>query len=288
MKKTLLATVAAAALFAGTSFAMAEGMGRDQGGGAGGGAQQSQRGGGEMNKSGAESKGSEQKGAQQKGAQSEQKGGKSQTTGQGAQSEQKGAQQKGAQSEQKGAQQKGAQSEQKGAQQKGAQSEQKGKGATTGQGTGMDQQKSGQAQQKSGQTEQQKTQQAPSGRNQAQQPSGRGQAQQGQQGGATTGQGAATSTQAGGAVNLTSEQKTQIRTTVLQGSNVPRVERSSVNFNISVGTVVPRSGSVRIVEVPDTIVRIHPQWRGYRYFVVDEEIIIVEPSSYKIVAVLNV
>ena len=276
MKKTLLATVAAAALFAGTSFAMAEGMGRDQGGGAGGGAQQSQRGGGEMNKSGAESKGSEQKGAQQKGAQSEQKGGKSQTTGQGAQSEPKGAQQKGAQSEQKGAQQKGAQSEQKG------------KGATTGQGTGMDQQKSGQAQQKSGQTEQQKTQQAPSGRNQAQQPSGRGQAQQGQQGGATTGQGAATSTQAGGAVNLTSEQKTQIRTTVLQGSNVPRVERSSVNFNISVGTVVPRSGSVRIVEVPDTIVRIHPQWRGYRYFVVDEEIIIVEPSSYKIVAVLNV
>ena len=275
MKKTLLATVAAAALFAGTSFAMAEGMGRDQGGGAGGGAQQSQRGGGEMNKSGAESKGSEQKGAQQKGAQSEQKGGKSQTTGQGAQSEQKGAQQKGAQSEQKGAQQKGAQSEQKG------------KGTTTGQGAGMDQQKSGQAQQKSGQTEQQKTQQAPSGRNQAQQPSGRGQAQQGQQGGATTGQGAATSTQAGGAVNLTSEQKTQIRTTVLQSSSAPKVSRSSINFSLSVGTVVPRE-RVHFVAVTPTLIDIHPEWRGHFYFVVDEEIIIVEPSTFKIVAVLNV
>jgi hypothetical protein len=102
----------------------------------------------------------------------------------------------------------------------------------------------------------------------------------------TTGQGAAGTTQAAGAVNLTTEQKSTIRTTVLQGSSVPRVQRNSINFNISVGTVVPRT--VHFVEVPDTLVRIHPAWRGYRYFVVDEEIIIVEPSTFKIIAVLNV
>ena len=51
--------------------------------------------------------------------------------------------------------------------------------------------------------------------------------------------------------------------------------------------MVPRSG-VRFVTVPDTIVEIHPAWRGYSYFIVDEEIIIVEPSSFKIVAVLTV
>jgi len=92
---------------------------------------------------------------------------------------------------------------------------------------------------------------------------------------------------AGGSVNLTTEQKSTIRTTVLQSSSAPKVSRSQINFNISVGTVVPRSG-VRFVTVPDTIVRIHPAWRGYSYFIVDDEIIIVEPSTFKIVAVLTV
>jgi Protein of unknown function (DUF1236) len=91
--------------------------------------------------------------------------------------------------------------------------------------------------------------------------------------------GAATS----GGVNLSTEQRTTIRQTVLT-SNAPRVD--SVNFNISVGTVVP--SHVRVVEVPDTIVRINPRWRGYRYFVYHDEIIIVEPRTLKIVAVLDV
>jgi hypothetical protein len=43
-----------------------------------------------------------------------------------------------------------------------------------------------------------------------------------------------------------------------------------------------------VVEVPATIVRIHPQWKGYRYFVYNDEIIIVEPRTLRIVAVLDV
>jgi hypothetical protein len=93
-------------------------------------------------------------------------------------------------------------------------------------------------------------------------------------------------TSAGGSVALNADQKTKIRTTVLHSSGAPKVSRSSINFNIRIGTVVPRS--VHFVAVPETIVEIHPAWRGYHYFVVDEEIIIVEPSSFKIVAVLTV
>ena len=93
-----------------------------------------------------------------------------------------------------------------------------------------------------------------------------------------------TGTQTGG-VTLTSEQRTTIRTTVLQGSNAPRV--TNVNFSLNVGTVVPREG-VRLVAVPATLVEIHPAWRGYLYFIVGERIIIVEPSGHKIVAVLVV
>jgi hypothetical protein len=50
--------------------------------------------------------------------------------------------------------------------------------------------------------------------------------------------------------------------------------------------VVPRS--VRVVRVPDTIVEVRPEWRGFLYFVYNDEIIIVEPDSLKIVAVIEV
>jgi hypothetical protein len=95
-----------------------------------------------------------------------------------------------------------------------------------------------------------------------------------------------TSSPTGAAVSLSPEQKTQIRTSVLQSSSAPKVSRSSINFNVSVGTVVPRS--VHFVTVPDTLVRIHPAWRGYSYFIVDEEIIIVDSRTLQIVAILTV
>jgi hypothetical protein len=93
------------------------------------------------------------------------------------------------------------------------------------------------------------------------------------------------SERSGGSVSLTSEQKTKIRTTVLEKG--PKVDRSKVSFNIAVGTTVPRS-SVHFVTVPATLVEIYPQWRGYDYFVVGEEIVIVDPHTLQIVAVLEV
>jgi len=85
-------------------------------------------------------------------------------------------------------------------------------------------------------------------------------------------------------VTFTTEQRTKIRETVLTGGNAPRV--TNVNFNIRVGTVVPRT--VRVVAVPEVIVEIHPQWRGFLYFVYEEEIVIIEPGSLRIVAVITV
>ncbi len=89
---------------------------------------------------------------------------------------------------------------------------------------------------------------------------------------------------AGASANLTTEQRTKIRQSVLTKSNAPRV--SSVNFSVSVGTVVPHT--VHVVTVPPEIVEIHPAWRGYSYFIVNDEIVIVEPRTLKIVAVINV
>ena len=99
----------------------------------------------------------------------------------------------------------------------------------------------------------------------------------------TTRQGAATGGMNSKSVSLTSEQKTTIRQTVLTGS-APRV--NTVNFDVRVGTVVPRS--VHIVPLPATIVDIEPTWRGYMYFVYHDEIVVVEPGTLRIVAVLEV
>lgn len=98
-------------------------------------------------------------------------------------------------------------------------------------------------------------------------------------GGATTGQGAAGSS---GSANLTTEQRTKISTSVRQ-TNVKRV--TNVNFNLSVGTVVPRS--VTLHPLPATVIEVYPQWRGYRFVLVEDEIIIIEPGSYRIVAVID-
>jgi uncharacterized protein DUF1236 len=84
-------------------------------------------------------------------------------------------------------------------------------------------------------------------------------------------------------VSITTEQRTRIRETVLKQGNAPRV--GNVNFQINVGTVVPRT--VRVAPLPVTIVEIQPAWRGYMFFIVGDEIVIVEPNTLRIVAIIE-
>jgi Protein of unknown function (DUF1236) len=69
---------------------------------------------------------------------------------------------------------------------------------------------------------------------------------------------------------------------VMQVGDAPRV--SNVNFSLSVGTVVPRT--VKYVPLPSRVVEIYPAWRGYHFFIVGDQMVIVEPGSLRIVAVL--
>jgi len=94
---------------------------------------------------------------------------------------------------------------------------------------------------------------------------------------ATTGQGAAA-----GSAKLSTEQRTTIRTAI-QKQNARPV--TNVNFSISVGTQVPRS--IRFYRVPSQLVLIYPDWRGYDYFLVGDQIIVVNPRTHQIVAVLD-
>ena len=60
---------------------------------------------------------------------------------------------------------------------------------------------------------------------------------------------------------------------------------TNVNFNVTVGTIVPR-GSVEIVTVPEALVEIEPEWRGFLCFVYLEEIVLIDPGDMTIVAVV--
>lgn len=86
------------------------------------------------------------------------------------------------------------------------------------------------------------------------------------------------------APTLTAEQKTTIRRSVLSNRGAPRM--ANVNFSINVGTSVPRT--VHLVAVPETLYRVHSAWRGHLYFIVGDEIIIVDRRTHQIVAVLEV
>lgn len=92
-----------------------------------------------------------------------------------------------------------------------------------------------------------------------------------------------TTGQAGAAAKLSTEQRTQI-TSVIREEKVAPV--TNVNFSISVGTRIPREG-ITLHALPSRVVTIYPEWRTYKYVLVKDEIVIINPDTYEIVAVLN-
>ena len=91
-----------------------------------------------------------------------------------------------------------------------------------------------------------------------------------------------TTGQAGASAKLSSEQRTKI-TTVIRDQHVAPV--TDVNFSISVGTRVPRDVSFH--PLPTEIVTIYPDWRGYEFILVRDQIIVVDPRTFEIVAILD-
>lgn len=59
---------------------------------------------------------------------------------------------------------------------------------------------------------------------------------------------------------------------------------TNINIAVNVGTRVPRN--VTLVETPEDIVVIVPHYRSYKYFIVAEKVIIVDPDTYEIVEIL--
>jgi uncharacterized protein DUF1236 len=91
----------------------------------------------------------------------------------------------------------------------------------------------------------------------------------------TTGQGAA------GSAKLTTEQRTKITSVIRQ----QKVERVNLNVSVSVGTRIP--ASVHLYPLPQEVIVIYPEWRGYDYVLVGDQIVIINPRTHEIVAIVE-
>jgi hypothetical protein len=275
MTNRFLISVAAAALIAGTGFANAQGPGRDPGS-AGSAAQQSAP---SSERGGASSGTMQRDSGRESGGKSDMKGAQSEPKSTGAEKNQRaedhmkgGKDMKAEGKEDRG----GMKSEQK-AEQKSE------KGQTTGQGKMERDQSTTQHRDQTttqgrDQTMQKGDQKAGDQKAQGQQD--RTQTQTQTQGGAA---GQSTTTgQAGAGAKLSTEQRTQI-TSVIKEQRVAPV--TNVNFSISVGTRVPRD--VTFHTLPERVVTIYPEWRRYKFIIVKEQIVIVDPNTYEIVAILE-
>ena len=88
-------------------------------------------------------------------------------------------------------------------------------------------------------------------------------------------------TKSGAPAALSAEQHAKIWTT-LRGEKTERL--TNVHFSTTVGEIVP--GTVHLYVLPVSIVEYAPQYRGYEYIQVGDEILIVDPRTLRIVAVI--
>ena len=261
MKKTLLATAAMATIslaigFGGVAAAQNE-SGKGASGAASGAMQKgtgpsgASQGGKTMSPSGGQPSQNMGKGNERLGqSPSDQSKGMSRGAAQKGAQEGRGMKERGAQEEKSGAAQKGAQ-EERGVKQRGAQEEKPGmenKGAQEERGT-----KERGAQEERGKT-------GPGGNERLGQSPG----------------------SKGSSVQLSQDQRTRIQA-VIGKEHAPHFSGSE-HFDTTVGARVPRD--VHVAVLPEDIVSIVPEYRGFDYIVVGDNILIIDPVTLEIVAVI--
>lgn len=96
-----------------------------------------------------------------------------------------------------------------------------------------------------------------------------------------SGEGKTSKGDATGSISPTTEQKTTIREKV----DFKRFEVTNVTFNVRVGTAVPRT--VVLYDPTPDLIAIVPAWRRYKLIVVSGDILLIDPDTYEIVAVIE-
>lgn len=89
-----------------------------------------------------------------------------------------------------------------------------------------------------------------------------------------------TNTQVNQQAQVTTEKQVRISETVSR-ARLAQPERN-LNISIRVGETIP--SRVRLYRLPPEIISIEPQYRDYEYFATDDDVVIVEPRTHRIVS----
>ena len=88
------------------------------------------------------------------------------------------------------------------------------------------------------------------------------------------------------ATSATASPPTEKRAQITSAIKQERIEEvTNVNFNVSIGTAVP--AGVRYHPMPSRIVEIYPEWRGYDFILVHGNYIILRPHTHEIVYIIE-
>jgi hypothetical protein len=88
----------------------------------------------------------------------------------------------------------------------------------------------------------------------------------------------------GATAQVSQDQRTKIRGII--GHNSSARVTTNVNFNVTVGTRVP--SDVQVVVLPEDVVEIVPQYQGFDYVIVGDNILIIDPNTMEIVDIIPV
>jgi hypothetical protein len=88
-----------------------------------------------------------------------------------------------------------------------------------------------------------------------------------------------TTTETTGSITIAPEQRTVIRQRLSTAKPV------TVKENVTIGTTVP--DTVELQTVPDTIVSDIPSVKGYSYFVYNDDVVLVDPKTRKVVTIVE-
>ena len=80
---------------------------------------------------------------------------------------------------------------------------------------------------------------------------------------------------------LDAGRRTEFRQSITR-TNVRAV--TNVTFNVGVGTVIPRSMTLH--RLPPAILTLVPDYEGYEFILVRDDIVIIDPDTYEIIDVI--
>jgi peptidoglycan hydrolase-like protein with peptidoglycan-binding domain len=76
--------------------------------------------------------------------------------------------------------------------------------------------------------------------------------------------------------NLTAQQQATLQQSVLYAANAPRANVNSINFQVHSGVAVPPNVSVASVSTYPALIDVFPDYRGYSFFVVEDDLVFVD------------